>query len=252
MGHGGRPRRPWQRMRGFLPLQMGPDWGGTREADAGPSRMEGHTPPPQPRSSGTVHPIAARATALARHVRQCGGGQDDGRRCQAPQLLLLCGENRDNHHPPTPFARHSSNQGHKSARSGIIRGRRTTKPNSLQFLRPVNLHPPANRQLTRPIAGHRRNADYGLSGTIGGRHATEPPTRTCIQTGGATTPARTPRSHIDPGAPGVTCLEGNDAQPHEYGGSRHPTRATPWHCTPANEPKPGPHRRPSSTTPNTT
>ena len=119
-------------------------------------------------------------------------------------------------------------------------------------LQPVHLHPASNRQLTTPTAGHRRNADYGCSGTIGGRHATEPPTRTCIQTGGATTPATTARSHSDPGAPGIPCREESLAQPDEYGGSRHPTRATPWHRTSANEPSPGPHRRPSSTTPNTT
>ena len=57
--------------------------------------------------------------------------------------------------------------------------------------------------------------------------ATEPPRRTCIQTGGKTTPATTPHSHSGPRLPGVTCGEGGRAQPQEYGGSRHPTRATP-------------------------
>ena len=84
---------------------------------------------------------------------------------------------------------------------------RATKPNGAHVLQPVHLHPPRNCQLTTPTAGHQRHADYGRSGTIGGRHATHPPTRSSIQTGGATTPATTPRSHSDPGAPGVTCRD---------------------------------------------
>ena len=185
-------------------------------------------------------------------LRQCGGGQDDGRRCPAPQLLHLHPENRDHHQPPAPVARQSGNHGHKCARSGTIGARRATKPKGNHGLRPVHLHPAHNHQLTTPTAGHRCHTDYGRSGTIGGRHTTEPPTRTCIQTGGATTPTTTPRSHSGSGAPGITCREWNRAQPHEYGGSRQPTRATPWHRRPANEPRLGPSRRPSSTTPNTT
>ena len=233
-------------------MQQGPDRGGAREVDGGLSHVEGHTPPPQPRAIGTARPTAACPIAAAGHVRQCGGGQDDGRSCPAPQLLLLPPENRDHHHPSAPIARDSSNQGDKCARSGTIGGRRASKPNGLHVLQPVHLHPPRNRQLTTPTAGHRRHTDYGRSGTIGGRHATEPPTRTCIQTGGTTTPATTPRSHSGRGAPGVTCRQGSRTQLHEYGGSRHPTRATPWHRTPANRPNPGPHRRPSSTTPTPT
>ena len=132
------------------------------------------------------------------------------------------------------------------------RGPAATRPNSLHVLQPVHLRPPRNGPLSTPNAGHQRHTGYGRSGTIGGRQATEPPTRTCIQTSGTTTPATAPRSHSDPGAPGITCQEGNHAQPHEYGDSRHPTRATPRHGRPANDPRPGPHRRPSSTTPNTT
>ena len=237
---------------GFPPPQRGPDREGDREADGGLSHMDRHTPPRQPHIIGTARPIAARPTAAAGHIRQCGSGHDDGRRCPAPQLLLLLPENRNHHHPPALITSHSSDQGHPCTRSGAIGRRRTTRPIGLQVLRPIHFHPPPTRHLTTLTARRRRHADYGRSSTIEGRHATEPPTRACFQTGGTTTPATLPRGHRDPGAPGVTCRERSRAQPHEYGGSRHPIQATPWHRTPAHEPNPRPHRKPGSTTPNTT
>ena len=69
----------------------------------GLAHMEGHTPPPQPPTIGTARPTAARPTAAAGHARQCSSGQNDGRKCPAPQLLLLLSENRDHQHPPTPI-----------------------------------------------------------------------------------------------------------------------------------------------------
>ena len=147
-------------------------------------------PPLQPHTIGTARPTAARPTATAGHVRQCGSGQDDGRRCPAPQLLLLLPENRDHHHPPAPITRHSSDQGHQCMRSGTIGRRRATRPNGLNVLRPIHLRSPRTRHLTTPTARRGRHADYGRSGTIEGRHATKPPTRACVQTSGITTHAK--------------------------------------------------------------
>ena len=74
--------------------------------------------------------------------------------------------------------------------------------------------PPRNRHLTTPTARGRRHADYGRSGTIESRHASEPPTRACVQTGGTRTPASTPR------APGI---QGHRASPAWSGAVPSPT-----------------------------
>ena len=211
----------------FFHRSRGPDRGGDREADGGLSHMEGHTPPTQPHTIGTARPTAAHPTAAAGHVRQSGSGQDDGRRCPAPQVLLLLPENRDHHHPPAPITRQSSDQGHPCTCSGTLRRRRATRPSGLHVLQPIHLHPPRTCHLTTQTAHCQRHADYGRSGTIESRHATKRPTRACVQTGSTTIPATTPRGHRDPGAPGITCQERSRDQPYEYGGSRHPTRVRP-------------------------
>ena len=220
MGDGNRPRRPWRQMGGILPPQRGHDRGGGREADGGLSYMEGHTRPTQPPATDTACLTAARFTAAAGDIRQCGSGQDDGRWCPAPQLLPVLPENRDHHHHPAPIPRHNSDWDHECTRPGTV-GR-----NGLHVPRPIQLRPPHGRRHTTSLARRRRHADYGCSGTIDGRHATEPPTRACVQTGGTTTPTTTPCGHRDPGTPGVICQERSRIQPHEYGGGGHPAQTT--------------------------
>ena len=136
--------------------------------------------------------------------------------------------------------------------SGIIADRRATKPNDLHVPQSIYVLSPRDSPVTRPAADLQQHTDCGRSGEIGGRQATKPPARTCIQKGGARTPAAAPRSHSDAGAPGNTYQEGNHAQPHKYGDRKPPARATPRHHAPANEPRPGPRRRLGSTTRNTT
>ena len=70
--------------------------------------------------------------------------------------------------------------------------------------------------------------------------------------GSTTTPAAAPRGHSNLGTPGITCREGKYAQPHKYGNHKRPSRATPQHHAPKNGRRPGPRRRPGSTTPNIT
>ena len=111
-----------------------------------------HVPPPRPGTYGNAA-VARMITGGARH----NSSSSSTRRTATITTL-----------PPRSRA-HSSNQGHKCARSGTIWGQPATKPNSLHALPPVHLHPPRNRQLITPTAGHQRQADYGRSGTIGGQ-----------------------------------------------------------------------------------
>ena len=162
----------------------------------GLSNVERDTPPAQTPASGasTSRPPNTRPTTTAGHVRQCSSGPDDGPGCTTPQLLHLHPESRHHHHPALA-AHHSFNRGYKCTCSGTIRDRRATKSNDLHVLQPIHVHPQRDHPLTRLAADYRSHKDYGPSGTIGGRHATKPPARTCRQTGGTTTPAAAPHGH---------------------------------------------------------
>ena len=105
--------------------------------------------------------------------------------------------------------------------------------------------PPNTCRHTTQAARHRRHADYGRSGTIEGPHSTEPPTRACVQTGGATT-----TGDRDPGTPGVTCRERSHTQPHQYGGGGQPAGTTPRHRTPTQGANPEPHTKPATSNTN--
>ena len=190
--------------------------GATERLMAAYLTLRGPTPPTKTPASGTACPTAARPNAAAGHVRHCGTGKDDCRRCPAPKLLPLLTVNRDYHQPPAPIPRHNSDQGQECTHPG------TVGLNGLDVLWPMHLRPPHARRHTTPRAHRRRHADYGRSGTIQGRHATEPPTRACVQTGGTTTPTTTPRAHRDAGTPGITCRERSRTEPHEHGGGGHP------------------------------
>ena len=109
MGDGHRPRRPWRRLGGFLPPRRSHDPGGDREAYGGLPHVEGHTPSTEPRIADTAQPAAARPATTTMHIRQCSGGQDDGQRYPARQVILLPPKNhRNHHHPPAPIPRHDS------------------------------------------------------------------------------------------------------------------------------------------------
>ena len=114
---------------------------------------------------------------------------------------------------------------------------------------PSTSAPHRPRHLTKPTACRQRHADYGPSGTIEGRRATEPPTRVCVQTGGTTTPTTTPRGHRNPGAPGVTCPMNTGAvgtQPEQPPGTAH--LHMDWAPSPTGSPAPQPQTPPCAST----
>ena len=158
-----------------------------------------HVPPPQPGTYGNA--------AVARMM--AGGAQNHSSSSSSLRTATIT--------TPPPRSRATT-----ATRATNVRARAPSAATASTSSGPSTSAPNIRRH-TKPTARRRRNADYGRSGTIEGRHATEPPTRSCIQTVGTTTPTTTPRGHRDPGTPGATCRERSHAQPHEYGGGGHPT-----------------------------
>ena len=185
-----------------------------------------HVPPPQPGTYGN----AAVSRMMARGFRLNGSSSSSQRTATITTP------------PPRSCAATATRATNVRARTSAATS--STSPS------PSTAAPPHTRRHTTPTSRHQRHAGYRRSGTIEGRHATEPPTRACVQTGGAKTTITTPHGHRDPGTPGITCRERSHTQPHEYRGGGHPARTTPWHRTPAQGADLEPHRKPA--TPNTT
>ena len=126
---------------------------------------------------------------------------------------------------------------------------RTSAATSSTSPGPSDSAPPLTRRRRTPTARHRRHTDYGQLGTIKGRHATDLPTRACVQTGGATTTNTTPHRHGDPGTPGITCREQSHTQQHEYGAVGTQLEQPPITAHPHREPAPSPTGSPQPLTP---